>query len=77
MNGGKLSGAGHGGPTEENAMRNSIKAIVSKLETIEEQVADYLDNAEQAEYPNEDRIDKLQTEMDCIRNAIDSLEEIE
>lgn len=58
-------------------MRNSIKAIVSKLETIFEQVEEYKDTAESAEYPNDDRIEKLDEELSRIEEALDTLQSIE
>ena len=58
-------------------MRNEIRSIITKLENTLEKVQEYLDNAENAEYPNDDRIDNLQNEIDCIQEAIEALENIE
>lgn len=58
-------------------MRNSVKGVISRLEEIESQVAEYLDTAESAEYPNEERVERLQDELDKITEAKDILEEIE
>jgi len=58
-------------------MRAEVKAILAKLQAVKEKVDEYLDTAENADYPNDDRIDKLQNESDCLDNAIASLEEIE
>ena len=58
-------------------MRAEIKAIITKLELVKAKVEDYLDNAENAEHPNDDRIDALSNEIECIDQAIDTLEGIE
>ena len=58
-------------------MRNELQAIVTRLHTVHEKVQGYLDNAESAEYPNDDRIDALTNESDAIGEAIDLLESIE
>ena len=58
-------------------MRNELKAIVTRLHTVHGKVEEYLANAEQAEYPNDERVDALQTEVDAIGEAIDVLEAIE
>ena len=58
-------------------MRNSVKAIVTRLEAIMEQVEEYIDTAEEAEHPNDERIGKLNDEMEAIADALESLNSIE
>ena len=58
-------------------MRNSLSAVVNRLQEILEQVEEYKDTAEDAEYPNDERITKLDDELDAIQSAIDELEGIE
>ena len=58
-------------------MRNSIKSIIDKLTSVQESVEGYLATAESSEYPNEERIDKLQSELESIESAIEALQEIE
>ncbi len=58
-------------------MRNSIKAIINKLEIVFEQIEEYKDTAEDAEYPNDERIEKLEEELSKIEEALDSLQDIE
>jgi len=58
-------------------MRQEIKAIIVKLEQVEQKVEIYLENANDRVNPNEDRIAELETELDAIRQAIELLQEIE
>jgi len=61
----------------EEIVRNSISGVITKLRTIQEQVQNYLDNAESVDNPNADRIEKLEEELQRIECAIDELEGIE
>jgi len=56
-------------------MRNSIKAILNRLEGIRDQVEGYRDNAEEA--GNYNKVEKLDGELNSIEYAMDSLQEIE
>ena len=58
-------------------MRKSLQTILTKMTTIQGQIEDTLENAEAAEHPNDDRIEKLQTELECLEGAIDNLESID
>ena len=58
-------------------MRQEIKAIIVKLEQVEQKVEIFLENANDRVNPNEDRIAELETELDAIRQAIEILQEIE
>jgi len=58
-------------------MRNEIKAVVIKLESIQEKVEEYLDNAQDAENPNEERVARLEEELNSIEEAIEALNNIE
>lgn len=56
-------------------MRNSIKAIIIRLQEIEKDVEGYLKNCEDTE--DEERSEKLEIELEAIQNALDALEDIE
>ncbi|MCK9432125.1 MAG: hypothetical protein M0R00_04130 [Candidatus Omnitrophica bacterium] len=56
-------------------MRNEVRGILGKLQSIKEKVEGYLGNAEEAE--NDERIDALSAELDSLGTAIEALEEIE
>jgi hypothetical protein len=58
-------------------MRAEVKSILSKLEAVKEKVEDYLSNAEDAEHPNDERIDRLTNEVEYLEQAIEALEGIE
>jgi len=62
---------------KEKIMRNEVKAILKKLETVRDKVSDYLDTAESADSPDEERIDRLQHELDCLETAIEAIEDID
>lgn len=56
-------------------MRNSIKAIIDKLEKIQRDVERYYLHAEEANA--EERMEQLENEVDAIEQAIDILKDIE
>lgn len=56
-------------------MRSEIKGILTKLKGILAKVEISLSKAEDAE--REEAIDRLSSEVDCINEAIESLENIE
>ena len=58
-------------------MRQELKAIVKRLEEVRDKVQGFLDNAENSDNPNQDRIDRLESELECLDTAIDNLNEIE
>ncbi len=58
-------------------MRKSVTAIITRLESVIEKVSDYKDTAEEAEHPNDERIDKLSEELDRLEEALDAINEIE
>jgi len=58
-------------------MRNEIKAIITKLTVIIEKIEASIDTAESAEYVNDERIDKLNAELEIIQEALEALETIE
>ena len=58
-------------------MRNEVKAILKKLIEVRDKVQEYLDNAEAMDNPNQDRIDRLESELECLDAAIDNLNDIE
>ena len=58
-------------------MRNEIKAILKQLTLVREKVQGFLDNAENSDYPNDDRVERLSNEVDAIDGAIDALNDIE
>ena len=58
-------------------MRQEVKAIVKRLEEIRDKVQGFSDNAENSDYPDQDRIDRLGAELDSLEAAITSLNEIE
>lgn len=62
--------------------RKQIMKIVAQLETqlellenLIEQKQEVLDNAESVEYPNEDRIDALNEQINLLEEGRDSLQE--
>ncbi len=58
-------------------MRSSVKAILKRLIEIIETVEESLDNTNNADYPNEDRIEKLEAELEALEEAQGALEGIE
>jgi septal ring factor EnvC (AmiA/AmiB activator) len=55
----------------------SVQSMIAQLEAWIEQTEETLGNAEDAEYPNEERIDKLNERLASLEQAKDALEEIE
>ncbi len=58
-------------------MRGSVKAIITRLEVVIESVEEYKCNAEDAEHPNDERIERLEEELERLEEARDALESIE
>ena len=58
-------------------MRSEVKAIIAKLINVRDKVQGFLDNAENSDYPNQDRIDALGDELEYLDAAIDNLNDIE
>ena len=58
-------------------MRPELKSIIEKLNVVKGKVEESLEKAEDAEYPNDERIEKLETELAAIEAALDELESIE
>ncbi|HEY4492455.1 MAG TPA: hypothetical protein VI958_10690, partial [Acidobacteriota bacterium] len=54
-----------------------VRQMIANLEGWIEQTEDTLDNAENADYPNDDRIETLQARIDALNEALDALNEIE
>ena len=58
-------------------MRSEVKAIIKKLEEVRDKIQGFLDNAENSDYSNQDRIDRLESELEYLDAAIDNLNDIE
>lgn len=55
----------------------SVAKMIAQLDAWIEQTEETLGNAEDAEYPNEERIDKLNERLDALNEAKEALENIE
>lgn len=55
----------------------SVQSMIAQLEAWIEQTEETLGNAEDADYPNEERIDKLNERLASLEQAKEALEEIE
>lgn len=55
----------------------SVKKIIGQIEEWIESSQDTLDNAESADYPNEERIEKLTDRISNLEEAKETLAEIE
>jgi polyhydroxyalkanoate synthesis regulator protein len=53
-----------------------LELIKSTLEDYLEQKQEVLDNEESKDYPNEDRLDKLNDQIEILQEAIDNLETV-
>ncbi len=53
-----------------------LDSIKSTLEDYLEQKQEVLDNEESKDYPNEDRLDKLNDQIEILQEAIDNLETV-
>ena len=60
---------------EARIMRESIQAVITKLEAISRQVEGYAENA--TDQKQEDRADELYEEVQCIEDALHALNSIE
>ena len=54
-----------------------INRVLEELRAWHESTEETLDNEENKDYPNEERVDMLQTRLDSLQEAIDALENIE
>jgi capsule polysaccharide export protein KpsE/RkpR len=57
--------------------RIALGKVISTLQEWVDQTQETLDNAESADYPNEDRIDTLQTRIDSLQESVDALDNID
>lgn len=57
--------------------RVQITSIIRRLHEVLGKVEEYKERAEELQYPNDERIEKLENEADLIQQAIAALEEIE
>jgi hypothetical protein len=57
--------------------RASLDNIITELEAWIEQSEDTLGNEESRDYPNEDRLDMLQTRIDQLQQASEALQGID
>lgn len=55
----------------------AVAAMMADLEAWIEQSSDTLNNEEAKDYPNEDRLDNLNTRIDALQAAYDALADIE
>lgn len=55
-------------------LTEELSLFRDKLEEMKEAKADVLDNAENAEYPNEERCSLLEEQLDILETAIDDLD---
>lgn len=55
----------------------SVRKMVDTIEGWIEQTEETLGNEESKDYPNEDRLDSLQTRLDALQQALEALGEIE
>ena len=61
-------------------MRYTILALRDMLRTLNAWVAateGFIDTATAADYPNDERIDMLETRLDALQNAIDALGDLD
>ena len=54
-----------------------VRRVMDELTAWIESTGDALDTAESADYPNDERIDKLQTRLDALEAALEALGDIE
>jgi prefoldin subunit 5 len=55
-------------------LADKIRELKETLEGMKDAKQEVLDNAENADYPNEEKIEGLQTQVDILEEAFDSLE---
>jgi len=53
-----------------------VKVLRDELELLIEQKQEALDNEEDRDYPKEERVDKLNEQIDCMQNGFDELDEV-
>ena len=63
-------------PVGRCSMRSEVKAILKRLIEVRDMVQGFLDNAENSDYPNQDRIDFLDDELGYLDAAIENLNDI-
>ena len=54
-----------------------VRRVMAELKSWIETSEETLDNAESADYPNDGRIDKLQTRLEALNDALNALGDIE
>jgi len=57
-------------------LAEKIRELKDELEAMKEAKQEVLDNAEYADYPNEERVEKLQNQVNILEEAFDNLESI-
>lgn len=55
----------------------SITDIIEKLNQFLEDKQEQYENESNKDYPNDDRLDKLESQIECLENAIDALNDYE
>lgn len=64
-------------PTDKKNLREAIEQLegwLEKVEEVKEMEEEYLGNAESAEYPNEERIDRLTESIDMFEQGISTVQ---
>ncbi len=62
--------------TQINKLGTELRERLEELEMLQEQKQAALDNAEGAEYPNEERIEKLQGQIEILEEAAQTLGDV-
>lgn len=57
------------------AIADKIRDNIETLELLRDAKQEVLDNAENADYPNEERIDTLTQQVDALTEAIEAMEQ--
>ncbi len=55
--------------------KKTFEKLQTDLENLIEKKGESLENAENADYPNEDRCEKLQSQIDCLEEMMSNVEE--
>ena len=58
-------------------MRREIQSILAKLHKVRDKVEGYFYNAQELEYPDRERTEELEEELEYLDEAIDALENID
>ena len=56
-------------------MRTQLKAILTRAETTKDTVEASLDTAQDQDYPNDERVEKLEAELEMFSAIIDAINE--